>query len=173
MTSWVPIVVSSAGAAVVTLLGAVTGGAISSRSQRRHWIRDKQVEACAAIVSESTRTQIALRRLWRHDEKVDWDGWNQALALISLVGTPASVEAAARMDAVFWLSTNRMRDAGAFDETVWAGIVRDLETTRLEFINGVRADTVGLGVGLAQLPVARPPLPEQQPDAPQKGISAS
>jgi hypothetical protein len=157
----------------VTLLGAVTGGAISSRSQRRHWIRDKQVEACAAIVSESTRTQIALRRLWRHSEEVDWNGWNQALSLISLVGTPAAVEAAATMDAAFWRSTDRMKDAGAFDESLWADIVRDLETTRLAFINGVRGDTVGLGARLEHLPVVRPPLPGQQPATSENESSAS
>ena len=118
MTSWIPIVASSAGAAVVTLFGAVTGGAIASRTQRRHWTRDKQVEACTAIVSESTRTQLALRRLWRHGEKVDWYGWNQALALISLVGTPKSIAAADKMDAVFWNSTSRMDEAGTFDEAI-------------------------------------------------------
>jgi hypothetical protein len=82
----------------------VAGGTIAGRSQKRHWTRDKQVEACSAIISESTRTQLALRRGWRHGEKIDWNGWNQALALISLVGTPAAIAAADTMDAVFWRS---------------------------------------------------------------------
>jgi hypothetical protein len=158
MTSWIPIVASSAGAAVVTLFGAVTGGAIASRTQRRHWTRDKQVEACTAIVSESTRTQLALRRLWRHGEKVDWYGWNEALALISLVGTPASIAAADKMDAVFWNSTSRMDKASGFDEAIWGEIVQHLETARLSFINEARREIIGVSVDLERLPIARPPV---------------
>lgn len=165
MTSWIPIVVSSTGAAVVTLLGAVTGGAIASRAQRRHWTRDKQVEACAAIVSESTRTQLALRRLLRRGEKVDWNGWNQALALISLVGTPTTITAAEKMDAVFWRSTTRMDEATAFDEGIWADIVRELESARLAFINVARREIIGVGAGLDRLPIARPPMPNNRPDS--------
>jgi hypothetical protein len=156
VTSWIPIVASSAGAAVVTLLGAVTGGAIGSRSEKQHWTRDKQIEACTAIVSESTRTQLALRRLWRRGEKVDWYGWNQALALISLVGTPTSIAAADKMDAAFWNSTSQMDKAGAFDEAIWANIVQQLETARLSFINEARREIIGVSVALERLPIARP-----------------
>ncbi|MGW3423965.1 hypothetical protein [Streptomyces phaeochromogenes] len=37
-----------------------------------HWSRDKQIEACAAIVAESTRIQPALRPAWRHGDPLDW-----------------------------------------------------------------------------------------------------
>ena len=116
LSVWLPVVVSSAGAAAVTLLGAVTGGAIAGRSQRMHWRRDKQIEACTAIVAESTRTQLALRRLWRRNEKVDWTPWNEALAVISLVGTPNSIHSAGDMDAAFWSSTSHMEEIGTVDE---------------------------------------------------------
>ena len=72
MAHWVPLVVSSAAGALVTLLGAITGGVIAGRSQRRYWIRDRQVDACAAIVAESTSAELAMRRLWGRHEKVDW-----------------------------------------------------------------------------------------------------
>jgi hypothetical protein len=143
VTDWIPVVISSAGAAVVTLLGAITGGVIASRSQKRHWIRDKQVDACAAIVAESTRGQLAMRRLWRRGEKVDWGPWNQALALISLTGSPGTIAAAEEMDAMFWRSTLRMGSAETFDEKIWTQIVEDLQSVRLGFINCARKDIVG------------------------------
>jgi hypothetical protein len=158
VTDWIPIVVSSAGAALVTLLGAVTGGAIASRSQKRHLIRDKQVDACAAIVAESTRAELAMRRLWRRDEKVDWKPWNQALALLSLVATPAAIAAAEKMDATFWHSTLRMEELGTFDEASWSGIVQDLRSVRLDFINVAREEIVEVRHGLKRLPIIPPPV---------------
>jgi hypothetical protein len=123
----------------------------------RHWRRDKQIEACTAIVSESTRTQLALRRQWRHKEKVDWNGWNQALAMISLVGTKDAIQSANDMDAVFWESTSRMTELQTVQETDWADVVQQLESARLRFINVARREVVGLDSGLESLPIARPP----------------
>jgi len=54
MTGWITIVVSGGSGAVVTLVGVVTGGVLASRSQGRHWLRDKQVDACAVVVQQST-----------------------------------------------------------------------------------------------------------------------
>jgi hypothetical protein len=142
---------------LVTLLGAVTGGAIASRSQRRHWIRDKQVDACAVIVAESTRAELAMRRFWRRGEKVDWNPWNQALALISLVGAPAAIAAAEKMDATFWRSTLRMEELGAFDEASWSEIVQALRSARLDFINVAREDIAEVRYRLERLPIILPP----------------
>lgn len=156
MSIWLPVIVSSAGAAVVTLLGAVTGGAIAGRSQRMHWRRDKQIEACTAIVSESTRTQLALRREWRRNEKVDWTPWNEALAMISLVGTPNTIHSAGDMDAAFWSSSSRLEEVGTINETTWAEIVQLLESKRLNFINIARREVVSLNNQLDRLPISRP-----------------
>jgi hypothetical protein len=60
------------------------------------------------------------------------------------------------MDAVFWNSTSRMNEAGAFDETIWADIVQQLETSRLSFINEARREIIGVSVALERLPIARP-----------------
>lgn len=45
VTEWLPIVASGVSGAVVTLLGVITGGAMTSRGQRRQWNRDKQIDA--------------------------------------------------------------------------------------------------------------------------------
>lgn len=166
VTSWITVVVSSAGGVIVTLLGAVTGGAIASRSQKRYWTRDKQVDACAVVVSESTRAQLAVRRRWRHGEKVDWTVWNQALAMISLVSTPAAIAAAHAMDEAFWRCTQRIRELGSFDERHWSEIVEDLESARLRFINEARQEVVGLGNRLERLPIMRPHTGLATDDAP-------
>ncbi|WP_171059923.1 hypothetical protein [Streptomyces montanus] len=56
----------------VALVGVLAGSLLTNRAERVHWSRDKQIEACAAIVAESTRI------------------------------SPAVVAAAASMDEVFW-----------------------------------------------------------------------
>lgn len=166
VTSWITVLISSAGGVIVTLLGAVTGGTIASRSQKRHWTRDKQVEACALVVSESTRAQLAMRRLWRHGEKVDWTVWNQALAMISLVGTPATIGRARGMDEAFWRCTERIKELGGFDERRWDEILDELESARLKFINEARQQVVRVGSRLEELPIVRPPFALATDDAP-------
>jgi hypothetical protein len=94
MTGWIAVLVSGVSGAVVTLVGVVTGGVLASRSQRRQWLRDKQVDACAVVVQQSTAMQLALLRQWKRQDRPDWTAWNQALAMIWLVGTPAVREAA-------------------------------------------------------------------------------
>lgn len=72
MTEWLPIVASGVSGAVVTLLGVITGGAMTSRGQRRQWNRDKQINTCTAVIQESTRVQLALRQQWKYGRDVDW-----------------------------------------------------------------------------------------------------
>ena len=56
MLVW-PAIISS----VSALLGVPMGGFLTGRVQKRQWARGQQIEACAAIVVESTRVQLALR----------------------------------------------------------------------------------------------------------------
>jgi hypothetical protein len=74
-----------------------------------------------------------MRRLWRRGEKVDWKPWNQALALISLVATPAAIAAAEKMDAT-------------------------LRSVRPDFINVAREEIVEVRHGLKGLPIILPPV---------------
>jgi hypothetical protein len=52
-----------------------------------------------------------------------------------------------------------------FDANVWSEIVQDLESSRLDFINGARREIVEVSASLARLPIARPPLPTKPPDS--------
>ncbi|MBA9004235.1 hypothetical protein [Thermomonospora cellulosilytica] len=150
---------SSAGGATATLLGVVTGAVLSTRAQRRHWARDRQVEACQAIIAESTKCQLALRRKWRHGEAVDWTAWNEALALMWLVGSRKVIRAAYRMDEVFWLQRARIDRGEITDEASWEQARDEMESTRLRFINATRNDVLQKRGALTEKPVARPPLP--------------
>ena len=78
MTTWYTVLISGASGAVVTLLGVMVGGVVTSRNQRRHWLRDKQIEACADLIRESTAMQLTLRKQWKLRETRDWIAWNQA-----------------------------------------------------------------------------------------------
>jgi hypothetical protein len=160
MTGWIAIVVSGASGAIVTLVGVVAGGVLSSRSQRRQWLRDKQVDACAVVVQESTTMQLALLQQWKHQDVPDWTAWNQALAMIWLVGTAQMREAAKQMDRVFWLCGARIKSGRLTGKDAWAEDRDAMELSRRDFVNAARRGPFGAGELVADVPVARPPLTE-------------
>jgi hypothetical protein len=59
-----------------------------------------------------------------------------------------------------------------FDEKVWAQIVRELESVRLDFINSVRQEIVGVHPELENLPIARPSMPAKKSDSHETTVSA-
>jgi hypothetical protein len=162
MPGWITILVSGASGALVTLVGVVTGGVLTSRFQRRQWLRDKQVDACAVVVQESTTMQLALLQQWKHQDAPDWTSWNQALAMIWLVGTPRMREAAKQMDRIFWLCGAQIKSGRPTDEAAWAEHRDAMELTRRDFINAARSEPIGAGELVTDVPVARPPLTEIQ-----------
>ncbi|MBO0823762.1 MAG: hypothetical protein J2P27_07860 [Actinobacteria bacterium] len=172
MTGWAGILVSGASGAVVTLVGVVTGSVIASRSQRRQWLRDKQVDACAVVVQESTAMQLALLRQRKlPQQRLDWTAWNQALAMIWLVGTPGVREAAKQMDRAFWLCGAQIKSGLLAAEDAWVEQRDAMELARRDFINAARREPVGERQAVSDVPVARPPLTEirqmlRSPDVP-------
>jgi hypothetical protein len=156
VTTWIPIVASGLSGAAVTLLGVLTGGAISSRAQRRQWNRDKQIDASTVLIQESTRMQLTLRQRWKYGDEPDWTAWNQALEVMSLVGTSDSIAAARQMDRVFWHCNARIRRGWKPDEDAWATVRDEMESARLGFINVARHKLTESGKPLNEVPVARP-----------------
>jgi hypothetical protein len=160
VAGWLTILISGASGAVVTLLGVAAGGVIAGRSQRQQWTRDKQLDACAQLVQESTRMQLALLQHWRGGTVADWTEWNQALAMIWLVGTPAVRTEARRMDRLFWLSGGQIKRGQMAREEDWASARDEMELARRDFINATRRDVVDAKTSVEDVPVARPPLSE-------------
>ncbi|MFF8481692.1 hypothetical protein [Streptomyces antibioticus] len=149
--------VTTVGGVAATLIGVVAGSLLTSRSDRTHWARDQQIAACSAIVAESTRVQLALHRAWKHGDAVDWVQWNVALGTVWLVGDPAVVQAAARVDEVFWACSDPfVRGTGA-DPHEWDEARDRMEEARLHFINTARHFFDGQRTRLTQVPVGRPP----------------
>jgi hypothetical protein len=135
----VDVVVSAGGAVVAALAGVAAGAALTGRSQTRQWFRDEQVRACADIVRESTKILLEYERASRKHRKqqVDWVPWNEALAVISIVGDQSLMDAAIRIDECFWPTGSRIDslDVGA-DE--WIKLRSEIESRRLDFVNASR-----------------------------------
>lgn len=147
-----PAIISS----VSALLGVAVGGFLTARIQKRQWARDQQIEACAAIVVESTRVQLSLRGQWKHDQRVDWVPWNEALAKISLVADRAVVEAAGEVDAVFWQHSDRIDRGEITNEATWFAATEPMEAARLAFVNTAKRHVLGSADRLDRLPIRRP-----------------
>jgi hypothetical protein len=141
---------------VSALLGVAMGGFLTARVQKRQWARGQQIEACAAIVVESTRVQLSLRGQWKHDQRVDWVPWNEALARISLVADRAVVEAAGEIDAVFWRHSDRIDRDEITDEAAWFAATERMEAARLAFVNTAKRHVLGSADRLDRLPIRRP-----------------
>ena len=153
MMTWLwPALISSASG----LAGVSLGAALAARIQHQQWTRGKQVEACAAVVVESTRVQLALRRWWKRGDPVDWVAWNEALAQISLVSDPAVVEAAGVVDEVFWKQSERIERGEVADEAQWFATTSRMEAARLAFVNIAKGHVLGSRHRLDQLPIRRP-----------------
>ncbi len=60
------VLASTTGAVVATVVGVVVGGVVSRRGQDRHWLRDTQTEAYAAVLREYTRIEFDLRAGYHH-----------------------------------------------------------------------------------------------------------
>ena len=150
-TLWTSLISASA-----ALIGVGLGALLTARVQRRQWARGQQVDACVAIVVESTRLQLSLRGQWKRGERVDWGPWNEALARVSLVGTPPVVDAAGRVDEAFWRHGERFDRGDIPDEAAWFAATVPLEAVRLAFVNTAKEHVLGSADRLDRLPVRRP-----------------
>lgn len=133
------IATSSAAGSLIALLGVFAGVVATTRTQRRHWARDKLTEACRDIIQEATRVQRAFLRRWEGGaEPIDWVAWNQALSSLWLFGDDHLVRAAARMDETFFLVHHAIRKGEITDLAAWRQVRDAMESDRLAFINYAR-----------------------------------
>jgi hypothetical protein len=57
-----PVVLTTFGGALSATLGVVVGGAVTRRSQERHWLRDRQLTAYEELFGQYSRFMMELRR---------------------------------------------------------------------------------------------------------------
>ncbi|MDB5059766.1 MAG: hypothetical protein JWO59_3238 [Chloroflexi bacterium] len=158
------VLISAASGAVVTLFSVTLGSLLTRRAQAQHWSRDRQIDACTTVLRESTAIQLEFRKLRQTVERggkgaIDWVPWNQALALISLVGSEAIVEAAMQLDRTTWLAGTRVDNGLTNSSDAWATVRDEIERDRLNFVNTARTELIGSSRPIARL-IGRPPLSE-------------
>jgi hypothetical protein len=166
----VAIFFSVVGGIAAALIGVLVGSLLTSRTQTQQWFRDKQVEACADILKESTVIMLQYERSSRKHEReqIDWIPWNSYLALISIVAEQSIVDAAIRIDRSFWEASPVIDSLNASNED-WFRIRDEIESCRLAFINTARTVLGRSGNPLMQI-LGRP---SEWPNEAPKGDSAT
>jgi hypothetical protein len=146
------VLVPVAGGVLATLLGVVVGAVLARRAQFEQWSRDRQVEACVSILRESTGAQIGLLRLYRGEAgRPDWAPWNEAMAVIQLVGDKDMATKVREMDRVFFESNASIERGEVANDVAWAAIRDEMERARLGFTNVARRKLVGSNEQLSLL----------------------
>jgi len=144
-------VVTTLGAVLTTLLGVLVGSALSNRSQQRQWSRDRQADACAQVLRESSNVLIEFNKLTHEPIQpspdgvcvptpMDWKPWNEALAMVALVADHDIVEAAQAIDAQIWPVHQQVK-RGWIPDGGWPGLRESIEGRRQDFVNVARETT--------------------------------
>lgn len=152
-TPWDAIVTTTS-AALTTLLGVVTGAALSRRSQQRQWSLDRQTNACMAVLRESSALLVALSvlsgRCSSSSAAPDWRTWNEALAEVSLVADHNIVEAANALDEEIWRVHLELK-RGPSPADNWFALRERIEASRRAFTEQVRQRLTSPGPPLRRL----------------------
>lgn len=158
------IATSSAAGSLIALLGVFAGVVATTRTQRRHWAREKLTEACRDIIQEAARVQRAFLRRWEGGaEPIDWVVWNQALSSLWLFGDDRLVRAAAQMDETFFLVSHAIRNGEIADLASWRRARDTMESDRLAFINYARSGALNAKLAIRTPLNSRPDVDRHEP----------
>lgn len=150
-----PALVTTFGGAVSATLGVVVGGAVTRRSQERHWLRDRQLTAYEELFAQYARFAMELRRAHadRRAADVDWAAWSVALTSASLVAPLAvatAIDDFGRAVGVFLrAAANRNPVADPLDEDGLDEASRPAAEAHLVLLNEIRRS---LGRDLGEMP---------------------
>ncbi|MFC5823669.1 hypothetical protein [Nonomuraea insulae] len=151
-----PIWIPAVGAVLAALVGVLAGGLVTGRAQRHHWARDRQAEACAGILRESSNVLLTLQQLSRSQRRrtshlrrwrrrfrpapapaIDWRPWNETLAIVSLIADHDIVAAAQEIDAKIW-RTHLIVSKGHHSDERWFALRDEIDSQRQAFVNVAR-----------------------------------
>jgi len=159
------LIITTVGAVATTLLGVLVGGAVGSRSQQRSWSRDRQADACAQILRESSKVLIELANMNgrrvnpRPGEApdppglptpIDWQPWNDALDQVNLLADSKIAEAAQAIDGEIWPVHLQVKN-GQTREGDWYPLRDSIEARRRAFVNIARSHLGSSGPSLQRL----------------------
>lgn len=159
------LIITTVGAVATTLLGVLAGGAAGSRSQQRNWSRDRQADACAQTLRESSKVLIELAHMNgrrvnpRPGEApdpaglptpIDWQPWNDTLDQVNLLADSKIAEAAQAIDGELWPVHLQIRD-GETKYGDWYPMRDRMETRRRAFVNIARSRLGSSGQPLQRL----------------------
>lgn len=157
----VTLIITTVGAVLTTLLGVCAGSILSNRTQERQWTRDRQADACAQVLRESSNILIELNRMTRQPiqpapdgtripTSIDWKAWNEALAMVALIADPAIVEAAQAIDAQMWPVHQQIK-RGWLPEGGWFVVRDSIDGRRHDFVNVARKQLAAPGPPVRRL----------------------
>ncbi|MEV6033581.1 hypothetical protein AB0L65_20670 [Nonomuraea sp. NPDC052116] len=132
-----------------TLLGVLVGDRMNRRSQRHHWSRQVQQEACDQVFRESSRLMIDLVGLigakskpTTKSKELDWNPWSNALGSLNTSVHQEIVDAAHAVDTEIWRA-HRQIDVGLPALEMWFSLRDQIDLKRLDFVNAVRKHVTG------------------------------
>jgi hypothetical protein len=157
----VTLIITTIGAVLTTLLGVCAGSVLSNRTQQRQWTRDRQADACAQVLRESSNVLIELNRMTRQPiqpapdgaripTSIDWKAWNEALAMVALIADHAIFEAALAIDAQIWPVHQQIK-RGWLPEGGWFVLRDSIDGRRHDFVNVARKHLAAPGPPVRRL----------------------
>lgn len=141
MTSYWQVAFSAAGGVVAALTGVGFGAALGARNQRSHWARGAQLDAVAQALSEYAYIYHKYHEWFRDGTKpeINWVGWNNALAILSVTADPRIFDAAEAVDGLFWIVSDDLnRRSGD-----WVTHRQRLEAAHTHLVNLCRRHLFG------------------------------
>jgi hypothetical protein len=157
----VTLIITTVGAVLTTLLGVCAGSVLTNRTQQRQWSRDRQADACAQVLRESSNVLIELNKMTRQPiqpapdgaripTSIDWKAWNEALAMVALIADHAIFEAALAIDAQIWPVHQQIK-RGWLPEGGWIVLRESIDLRRHDFVNVARKHLAAPGPPVRRL----------------------
>jgi hypothetical protein len=142
------VAITTIGAVLGTLLGVLVGSILSTRSQSEQWSRERQADACAQVLRESSNLLIEFMKLvWQQPAPtpdganiptpIDWRPWNGALTVIDLVAAHAIVVAAHAIDEQIWRIHQQVK-RGWVPVGGWLGVREHIDARQQDLVNIAR-----------------------------------
>lgn len=89
--------------------------------------------------------QRSLYLRWKHNERVDWVEWDEAMSSIWLSGNDRLIGAAARLDDSFAEASRLIKHSEVETYLDWREVRSTMQDVHLAFINAARMDVMRSG----------------------------